>query len=129
MYVSHRISEDDRLQMTNESEDTVGNQQSFLPDPPDPKYVPYDEIAELYNKNCDRLPPCRVLDDQRKRSLQARWREDPKRQNFDWWHGYFEYINGVDFLFGNNDLNWRADIDFVIRPSKMIKIIEGQYEN
>lgn len=90
---------------------------------------PYDQIVELYNDRCVRLPPCKILSDRRKRSLRVRWREDLKRQNLDWWRKYFEYINSVDFLCGINDYKWSADFDFVIKPSKMARIIEGSYEN
>ena len=105
------------------------DQLSFLPEPPDLKHVPFDDIVELYNERCGCLPAFKTLMDARRRSLRARWREDPKRQNLDWWQRYFVYINGVNFLCGLNDFNWRADFDFVIKPSKMIKIIEGHYEN
>lgn len=112
-----------------EKDSPIDGQLSFLPEPPDPDHVPHDDIVELYNTCCDRLSPCKVLSDRRKRSLRVRWREDLKRQNLDWWRKYFDYINSVDFLCGINDYNWSADFDFVIKPSKMIKIIEGHYEN
>ena len=89
---------------------------------------PYHRIVELYNEHCYRLLPVKGLTRSRRAAIRARWRQCPEWQDLDWWRGYFEYVNSVDFLCGENDLSWVANFDFVIKESKLIKIIEGHYE-
>ncbi len=103
-------------------------QMSLFPDIPNTNGPPYDQIVDLYNTLCDRLVPCKQLTQHRRRNLRARWRQKQKWQNLDWWRGYFEYVNSVNFLSGENDSGWVANFDFVIKESKFIKIIEGHYE-
>jgi hypothetical protein len=35
--------------------------------------------------------------------------------------------NDSEFLTGNNDRNWKADFDFLMRTDKAIAILEGKY--
>lgn len=37
--------------------------------------------------------------------------------------------NNSNFLTGDNDRNWKADFDFMIRPDKAVSILEGKYNN
>ena len=37
--------------------------------------------------------------------------------------------NNSGFLIGHNDRGWTADFDFIIRPDKAVKLLEGQYNN
>ena len=37
--------------------------------------------------------------------------------------------NVCDFLIGDNDRNWKADFDFIVRPEKAVSILEGKYNN
>ncbi|MNG39522.1 hypothetical protein D3C84_1276480 [compost metagenome] len=30
---------------------------------------------------------------------------------------------------GHNDRGWRADLDFLLQPSRYVRLIEGAYEN
>lgn len=36
--------------------------------------------------------------------------------------------NQTNFLVGNNDRNWKADIDFLLRVDKATSILEGKYD-
>jgi len=60
-------------------------------------------------------------------ALQARWKEDPKRQNLEWWQGLFEYIAKSDFLMGKTDKPFKLDAGWILKRSNFIKILEGKY--
>lgn len=38
-----------------------------------------------------------------------------------------ETIPDSDFLMGDNDRGWKANIDWLVKPDKMAKLIEGGY--
>lgn len=88
---------------------------------------PHQEIVTLFSERLPVLPSVRVMTDKRKRMLAARWREDKERQSIDWWERYFDYVNGCSFLLGS-DGSWQANFDWLINPSNMAKVIEGNYE-
>ena len=94
---------------------------------------PHQQIIDLYHEI---LPVARRIRDwtpSRQAVLRARWREDKKRQDLDWWRKFFEYIATCDFLMGRVSTPGRApfeiSLDWILTPSKFIKIIEGGYEN
>jgi hypothetical protein len=88
--------------------------------------VPEAKIVAQYNDICVHLPGIKVMTAKRKRELRARWKQHPK---LDWWIGYFRYVNDkCPFLNGNNDRQWCANFDFLLRESAMAKILEGSYE-
>jgi hypothetical protein len=44
------------------------------------------------------------------------------------WTGLFEYAKSSDFLMGRKT-DWSMTFDFIITKSKLIKLVEGDYEN
>ena len=38
-----------------------------------------------------------------------------------------ENVKYSDFLKGNNNRNWTADIDWILKPNNFIKVLEGNY--
>lgn len=87
--------------------------------------VPFDLLVSLWNEVCGEvLPKVVKLTNRRKASLRQRFKEhdDPA-----WWKGYFTMIAASPFLAGKNDRGWRADFDWVINESNMVKVIEGKY--
>jgi len=89
---------------------------------------PHEDILNLYAQNLPMLAQVKVWSDKRKALLRARWNEDEKRQNLQWWGKYFNYISKSDFLTGKKT-SWQADIEWVLNPTNLIKIIEGTYDN
>ena len=85
----------------------------------------YDDIIHIYNTNCGKLPKIQKLTDKRKTAVNKLLKEFTIEQ--------FEEIcinaNNSGFLTGKNDRGWKADFDFIIRPDKAVKILEGQYNN
>ena len=89
---------------------------------------PHEDILKLYAQNLPMLAQVKVWSDKRKSLLRARWNEDEKRQNLQWWGKYFNYISKSDFLTGKKT-SWQADIEWILNPTNLIKIIEGTYDN
>lgn len=89
---------------------------------------PHEEIIKLYAEHLPTLTQVKKWTDERRKTLQARWREDKSRQSLDWWRKFFVYISQSDFLTGKAS-NWQADIEWILKPANFIKIIEGKYEN
>ena len=90
--------------------------------------VPYKEIIDLYHQILPELPKVQVLTERRKQFLKQRWYEDIERQNLDWWKSYFEKVKSCKFLLGNNDNNWQADFEWLIRQNNLPKVLEGRYD-
>ena len=39
----------------------------------------------------------------------------------------FDLVLNSPFLLGENNRNWRADFDWIFKPSNFVKILEGNY--
>lgn len=89
---------------------------------------PHQEIIDLYHENCPTMARVRDWTDKRRKALQARWRENPDRQNIDWWKGFFDYVNASDFLSGRSG-KFSCDLEWLTTSGNFVKVIEGRYEN
>lgn len=45
------------------------------------------------------------------------------------WSNLFTYSKGLDFLMGRTKENWSMSFDFITTKNKLIKLVEGQYDN
>ena len=100
---------------------------------------PTEELVALYHRNLPALPAVEVMNDGRKRALSTRWRDVCGDGKFDkvagleWFDWFFQRVSASDFLTGKtagrNGRIWRADFDFLITPSKFVKIVEGHYHH
>jgi len=88
---------------------------------------PHQKIIDLYHEILPELQAVKIWSEPRKKTLQRKWREDPKRQNLDYWKRLFEYVRGSPFLMGENDRQWTCDLEWIIKPKNFVKIIEGKY--
>ena len=109
--------------------------------------VPYQYIADLYNDICgEKMPKVIKVSDSRKKHLQARWKEvyalwlkkarpDPdysaaKEQMLRVFESLFKKSEASSFMNGNNDRNWKADFDWMVKNNNnFAKILEGKYDN
>lgn len=84
-----------------------------------------NKVVEIYNTYCTNLPQIQKLTDKRKKSIDNFLKEFSIEQ--------LEIIcktaNISEFLTGNNDRNWKADFDFIMRSDKATAILEGKYSN
>lgn len=82
-----------------------------------------NKIVEIYNTYCVNLPQVKKLTDKRNKAIDNFLKEFSTEQ--------FEEIckiaNVSNFLIGNNDRNWKADFDFIMRTDKATAILEGKY--
>ena len=92
----------------------------------DLKKVPYQEVVEAYHQICTSLPRVRKLTAQRRKHLNARWKELGSLDEF---KEVFSRAQASSFLTGNNDRGWNADFDWLINESNMTKVIEGKYDD
>ena len=92
---------------------------------------PHQKIIGLYAEIIPNGIQPKVWNGTRAVHLKARWREDKKRQNLDYWRRLFNYIAQSPFLMGQaHDTNKRPfeiSLDWIIKPDIFAKIIEGKY--
>lgn len=95
---------------------------------------PHEAIIALYHEILPMMPRVQVWNESRRSMLRTRWREDKARQCLDWWRRYFEIVAASDFLCGRcppgkSGHAFMADLEWLIRPSNMPKVLEGKYAN
>ena len=92
---------------------------------------PYAEIVKLYNEILPELPRAVDVTEARQRAIKARWNEDPRFRSLEWWEKkFFPRVRTIDLLMGRTDFRggaWKANLDFLLTPSKFRKIVEGSY--
>jgi len=91
-----------------------------------------DRFINLFQSCCPSLPRIKVVNESRKRKIAARFKEFP---DWRWWNDYFLKIEASDFLTGRiksrdpDQRSFKADIDWIINPTNLAKIVEGKYDN
>ncbi|MEJ2655582.1 MAG: hypothetical protein P8012_00090 [Desulfobacterales bacterium] len=98
---------------------------------------PYQKIIDLYHDILPELPKIKVLSEERKKQLKARWLSGLSSNGFkswsiEYWEGFFKHIRGSPFLMGQvapspGHKQFIADFEWVTKKSSFIKIIEGKY--
>lgn len=89
--------------------------------------VPYEEIKNLYHEICVSYPKVIKLSDTRKTTIKARYQE--YKGDIDFFKTLFTKAETSEFLKGNNNNNWKANFDWLINPTNMLKVLEGNYDN
>jgi phage replication O-like protein O len=94
---------------------------------------PHNQIIDAYNSILgSHLPLVKIKlwpGTSREKSLSARWGEDEARRTDSFWTGLFEYIRDkCPFLLGDNDKQWKADLEWILKKNYFVKILEGKYE-
>ena len=87
--------------------------------------IEYNNIVEIYNQNCTNLSKVLKLTEKRKNAI----RKFLKEFTIDDFINICTLANKNDFLTGNNDRNWKADLDFLLRTDKATAILENKYSN
>ena len=95
--------------------------------PPDKTIIPYEKIRNLYNETCKSFPKCLKISPNREKAIAARWKQyDGNIAEF---VRLFTIAEASDFLKGQNNRNWQADFDWLLKPNNMPKVLEGKYTN
>ena len=126
---STTVQQESNDRATNQ-EPITNNQQTLLKDICN---CPYGQIRELYHSILVTKGLSGTVDldrwtDERKTAIRKVWRSNPKYQDLKWWTRLFGYISTCDFLLGNTESgNWKCNIDWIVKPKNLIKIIEKEY--
>jgi len=88
---------------------------------------PQNEIVNLYHKELPELPRVKHWPENLQVILRTRWKEDPVRQNLEWWEQFYRYVHESDFLMGRTKEAFVADLEWLIRPKNFTKIANGRY--
>lgn len=111
-----------------------GMQKPCEPDTPTPTPIKRREegekMASIWNEVCQPagMPKVLKLHPTRVKKLTKRLEEDFGR-DLDQWRTYCRRIAASPFLTGQNDRGWQADLDWVLEPRNLAKIVEGKYDD
>ena len=89
--------------------------------------VPYEAIKTVYHDHCPSYPRIRKLSANRKKAIAARWKE--YKGDLATFIELFDMAEASPFLKGQNDRNWSADIDWLMKSDNMAKVLEGKYND
>lgn len=125
--VSETAQEEDTDTDTKQKEEEANASLSAAPT------CPHQQIVALYHEHLPVNPRIKIWGGSRAATLQARWREDPKRQNIEYWGRFFRHCAGSKFLTGQvEDRGGRPftpGLDWLVKASNFAKIIEGRYHD
>lgn len=85
------------------------------------------DVVMEYNRICKSLPEVRAITDKRKKAIKARWKENGKSLEF--FIDYFQRVEDSNFLSGRSGKDWKANFDWIMNPTNMAKVLEGNYDN
>ena len=88
--------------------------------------TPYEKIRKMYNDICS-FSKCVSMGTNRKKALAARWKE--YGGTLETFETLFRMAEASSFLKGQNDRNWSATFDWLIKSDNMAKVLEGKYKN
>lgn len=111
-----------------------GNENSTPTPIPIPKRKEVEEMAQIWNGLCGAAGLAEVvkLHDTRRKQLGKRLVEDFDN-DMEQWRAYCQRIAASEFLTGrappgpDRDKPFKADIDWVLKPANLAKIVEGKY--
>ena len=84
------------------------------------------KLMELWNRIAHpNLSRVKDLTETRKRHINARLKDNPQKE---FWISVFERVNRSPFLTGLKS-DWRCNFDWVMNPTNLTKIKEGNYDN
>ncbi|WP_213881232.1 replication protein [Pseudomonas sp. dw_358] len=92
--------------------------------------IPYGKIVEIYNTICgDRLPKCLKVTPKRRTLIKGCWNLEisgkyPFRKG-EFWTAYFTDCLTNKHWIGENDRGWTADLEFLTRQDKVLKVLEA----
>lgn len=97
--------------------------------------IPYQKIKDLYNNNTLSFSKVKLLTDERKKRIKARWNTDKEFQSLDFWLNLFLRAEKSDFLTGRKRTynskypNWNCDFDYIVSQKGFTNITEGKHDN
>jgi uncharacterized protein YdaU (DUF1376 family) len=93
----------------------------------------HEQVIAVYHQLLPELPAVKVWSKKRRQALEARIHErckDGKRADtIAYWRSLFECVAASDFLCGRGRSDFRADLEWLLRPENFMKVIEGRYNS
>lgn len=86
---------------------------------------PFGKIRERYHALCPSFPKIRSVDGERRKAVSARWRQHKELAVFE---ELFRLAEASSFLKGENDRNWHADFDWLMKSANFNKVLEHKYD-
>lgn len=85
-----------------------------------------ETVAELYSKFCPNLPRCIKLTDKRRKAVQTLAKRGYTMENI---QTAFSKANDSAFCTGQGERGWRADFDWLMNETNLVKVLEGKYDD
>lgn len=89
------------------------------------------EVIASYHDLCPGLPQVKIWTRERRKALDARIAERVANgkgaDTTEYWRSFFNAVAASDFLCGRSS-DFRADLEWLLRPSNFAKVIEGKYD-
>jgi hypothetical protein len=90
--------------------------------------IDYKAIMEDYNRICgEKFPQVKIVSEVRRKNIKARSKE--LKEHGMTWEEFFQKVAASDFLAGNNNHGFVASFDWIVLPTNMAKIVNGNYDN
>lgn len=84
------------------------------------------QLADRYNAICTSLPKVVRLTDKRRRAVRLIHDKGYTPEQLD---EVFRKAQASSFCTGQNDRHWKADFDWLLNESNLVKVLEGKYDN
>lgn len=128
------VSDSEKFNLTEPTEELTPKQRSAQIG----SHCPHEKIIALYHECLPMLPTVRIWSEDRRKMLAARWRTlvndkgyQSEEEGLGWFKRLFGYIRRSRFLTGETPQKegrtWRPDLEWIIKPKNLTKIIEGKY--
>ena len=89
--------------------------------------IDFDLVMDAYNDAVEnRLPQIQKMTPARKNAVKTLLKEfdQPTFQNLA--NYFYDFVERAKpFYFGENDRNWRANFDYIVKPTTYLKVVEG----
>lgn len=119
------VDVDGDVEEKKRGKENAASAKALPPSTPRPQ-IPYDSIREAYNEICTSFPHCTAISDSRKKAIRARINAGYTLDDF---KRLFHKAENSSFLRGQNDRNWSATFDWLVKDSNMAKVLEGNYDD
>lgn len=90
------------------------------------KHTDYQSIVDNFNLICSSLPKVRRITDTRKRAIK---KATDALEGLSSFEEVFQKVEASDFLTGRNGGFKGCGFDWIMKPTNLTKIIEGNYDN
>ena len=84
------------------------------------------QLADRYNAICTSLSRVVRLTDKRRRAVRLIYGKGYTPEQLD---EVFRKAQASSFCTGQNDRHWKADFDWLLNESNLVKVLEGKYDN